>query len=270
MNNLLQVLAWHAALIAAGSATGHHPACWFLFILICLTHQRAMSEWTHEASHFNFMIGRRRLNDFLQNLLIAPIFFKTIATHRAAHFDHHAHRAFFVDNDEETMFYQVSSRRGLLRACLMDLIGLTALRLFLVSRKHRVKSPTWLVLWPFVAHFGIAALLLLNGHWKLYLVYDVLLVSVHIFLMRLRIFFQHVELPPPAGGPVKHTTVPRNLRGNLLIRFLFTSDLMAFHQAHHDKPGIPFRELIAAHQRGDFDCERRAFPVLTGLWKHLP
>jgi fatty acid desaturase len=264
--NFWLLLSHHAAL-ALWFAWGNRlplPIYVVLSILACLIHQRALSEWIHEAAHFKFVLGRKR-NDRWIDRLAGVFFLSRITTHRKGHLEHHRLRQFFDDADPDTHLLRVRTRRDFRRAMLKDLTGLTALKMFSVrhGEKPSGSSPG---LWPFLAaHIGMAGLLFLAGRIEICFFYYVTLGCLYPLLNRLRVYGQHLSLAGDGG-------VSRTIDAGFWDRLFFTSPRMLYHYEHHRFPAAPYRALPdLCERKGDttvFSTSR--WWVLNEVYRALP
>lgn len=198
VGNVALVLGTHAGLVACfWLAYQVLPLVLYvpLSMVACVIHQRAMSEWIHEAAHFN-LLRTKRWNDLLGDLLAGIWFALPTASYRATHFQHHARDAFFLPGDRDTVFLLVGSRRELRRAMLRDVLGLTVAAQYLRFRDPSGQPPASA---GFLALTALAQVALLATLWWLgrldaWLLYYLSLVTLYPLMNRVRTYDQHVEL----------------------------------------------------------------------------
>jgi hypothetical protein len=130
-----------------------------LFLILCsIIHQKYMSEWVHESAHINIMINKRK-NDLFTNIFISVIFGTSITKHRHGHLIHHKIKNFFYDNDPDTRFLMVKTKRNLKLSLFQDILGITALKMILfdrsvISPKSKLKKNSFTrSRWPILSSF---------------------------------------------------------------------------------------------------------------------
>src|SRR5262245_37376732 len=132
VQNILSILISHAGLAAWFWAGYEVTPLWIYVpgsIAAALIHQRALSEWIHEAAHFN-LVPSRRWNDRLINVLAGILFANNIVDHRAGHLKHHSNARFFGNDDPDTRLLKISTRSEFWKQIAADLCGRTAVRMF--------------------------------------------------------------------------------------------------------------------------------------------
>jgi len=263
--NLLYLLGTHAAL---GTwfwlAGGVLPLALWLpaSVLVCVIHQRAMSEWIHEAAHFN-LVPDRRWNDSLGNALAAFAFVTTTRRYRESHFRHHAREDFFVPEDDDTGMHTIASRREFRRELRRDAVGLSALTTYrrIGQRTAGVPRSARELAETAVPHLVLLGWLLLVGRPEVYLLYYGTLATAYPVVNRLRFYGQHVKLGDGGTVRVAGSDVSRTIEASVLDRLFLTSTLLLYHHEHHRHPHLPYRALPLL-------CERAADPnrYLASRW----
>ena len=75
-----------------------------------------------------------------------------------------------------------------------------------------------------------------------YLIYYLTLGTLYHLQLRFRVICQHIFLNKENKIQYNLTT-SRTIKGGLLEKIFFTSDITAYHNLHHDFPQYPFRKL---------------------------
>lgn len=272
--NVVHVLATHALLAAWLWATWRAlplEAYLPLGCLACLIHQRAMSEWIHEGAHFN-LVRNRRLNDTLTNMLVCVWFGITVDDYRSTHFPHHAKDTFFVDDDGDTVFLEIGSRRGFWLAILRDLVGFTFLeqyRRFKAGGRGRGAHSLVLTLG---VQGSLVLLLLWLGRVDAYVLYYATLALLYPLLNRIRVYGQHVAVDAEGRSHFPESAASRTIDAGFVDRVLVTSPRMLYHHEHHRWPHLPYRALSGLCVPSD-DGNRYArsrWAVLRAIYRGLP
>jgi fatty acid desaturase len=274
--NVLHVLLTHALLVA-----------WFwiafpwlplaasipLSLLVCVVHQRAMSEWIHEGAHFN-LVPNRKWNDRLTDALAGVWFGLPVRTYRAIHFAHHRRDEFFVDDDPDTVFLVVGSRREFWRGVVRDLTGVTILRQFARFQSKdptMARDPRFLVATA-VVHVTVLVLLFRIGWLDAAILYYVSLATLYPLLNRLRTYGQHAALDPSTPNVVAGSRISRTIDAGLLDRLVHTSPRLMYHHEHHRHPYLPYRALrgLVVPDAGIDRYSRSRWGVLRAVYVRLP
>ncbi len=274
--NVATLLATHAGL-ASWCAFAFLSFPWWgailLSVLPCLIHQRAMSEWIHEASHYNLLRDPGR-NDTVGNVLAAFAFLTTIQTYRSSHLPHHARQDFFVPEDGDTGMHVIATRREFRRGLVRDALGINALETYTRIRDRRARGTVGgrerlETLVPLVVIVGG---LLATGNLGVLVAYYGTLGAVYPVMNRLRSYGQHVTLCEGGGAIVAGSKTSRTIEGGILDRLLVTSSLLLFHYEHHAHPNLPYRALssLCAREESANRYARRRLPILRGLYRALP
>ncbi len=272
--NVAHVLATHALLIAwfwLGFVLLPLAVYLPLSLLVCLVHQRAMSEWIHEGAHLN-LVPNRTWNDRLTDLLAGFWFALPVRVYREIHFQHHRKFGFFVPDDPDTVFLEVGSRRSFWYAILRDLTGLTVLRQLRRfnelappgERKRRMLT----VLGPLT----VVAVTFALGRLDAALLYYFTLATLYPLLNRLRTYAQHVTIDEVAGSRVDGSEVSRTVDAGVLDRIVHTSPRLLYHHEHHLYPHLPYRALRHVLVPSDDvnRYSRRRWRVLRAVYVGLP
>lgn len=280
--NILEILVMHASLVAwiclAPLLVPILPFC-LLTLVISAVHQRQASEWLHEGLHFN-IFPNRTINELVSQFGLAALFAINVNKMRDAHFRHHKVISFFGEQDTDTRYAIVTSRKDLMLSLLRDISGLTALSNYLgvmLSQKNRESR---LVINDTIGAmaFYLSVLLAYGAFGVLFFSFDcagvvVYLVSIatlYPVLGRMRLYGQHLQIDKDGRGLIEQSHVSRTVNGTLLDRIFISSRLMQYHWEHHRYPGMPFRELekLAKIDYSDANrCTASHWPILVALWR---
>jgi len=223
-----------------------------IIIIFSLIHQKFIGEFLHEGSHYH-LNNKRYLNDLISNYLVGLFFFVTVKNYRKKHFTHHEFSKYFDDEDPETGPLKIYSKKDFWKNIFYDLIGINGL-IFLInytnqdskSRSSKYKSKNNLVLDKslFILILIQSILLLISFYYNFiiyYLIYYFTLGTLYHFQLRFRILGQHVFLKP--GKKINYNiSTSRTIKGGLLEKLFFTSDITAYHDLHHRYPHLPYRK----------------------------
>jgi fatty acid desaturase len=236
--NLGWLLAMHATLCAA---------LWWLpaplALVACVIHQRMLSEWFHEATHWN-LLPDRTWNDRLCDLLIGPFNGTRVRSNRPGHFRHHAAREFFVPEDPDTAKAAATTRRELWAGVLRDLTGRTALGAFLTASSGGRFDWPWFGGLALLHGAGFAATVA-AGRWELYPLYFGSLLTLYPLANRARLYAQHAALDPDGTVRLNGSTVSRTFHAGLAEQLLLHGPMIMYHHEHHARPVLPYRALRA-------------------------
>ena len=271
IRNVAYVLCLHASLIVWFIvARSHLSLATYILVtpFVCLIHQRILSEWYHEATHYN-LVNQKRLNDPLADLLMSFFLGPSIAANRARHFRHHAAQVYFVDDDPETALYTASSRSDLVRGFARDLTGLTALRAFrdvVGSGSKRKETSGYVAYWFFVllaGHGILFAATILLGAPEVYFFYYGTLLTLYTALNRLRTYGQHA-IVVEEGAVAVASPVSRTIFGNAIEWIVLNTAVMKYHHEHHAFPNLPYRALAGlAAENNDRTINTHAESILN-------
>jgi len=234
-----------------------------------------MSEWVHESAHFNILINKK-INDLFTNFFISVIFGLNIADHRHSHFIHHKLTEFFNENDPDTGFLMVKTKRQLKLSLLQDILGITALKMF--YGRSKLKKPIikrnlniLFFVYLFCFHTTIMYVLYIKGLWQYYVIYYTTLGTIYPFVNRIRVYGQHIEIDKNGIGNLESSSTSRSIKGGFFYKLFFTSDLMTYHNEHHKKASIPYRGLrkMCNHKFEKNTFTRNSWPVIRSLYKGL-
>lgn len=244
-----------------------------LSLVACVIHQRAMSEWIHEASHYS-LTRSRRWNDLLGNLFSGIWFALPVGVYRASHTAHHRADGFFTESDPETVFLAVASRREFRRAIGRDLVGGTMIVQYRRFRAEQSQGGGGLGMRLAFALclLGLLAAMWAIGRLDVIVLYYGSLVTLYPLLNRLRTYVQHGRIEPDGRAQLAGSHVSRTTDCGLLDRIVWTSPRLLYHDDHHRYPYLPWRALVAMYEPSD-DVNvsiRRRWPVLRAVYRGLP
>ena len=252
-------------------------------ILLSLIHQREINDWVHEATHWN-LYPVKKWNDFWASVLGAFWFGAPITALRQEHFKHHTTKEYFIPGDPDTEKLAIHSRSDLIRGLFEDFSGIGAIKHYVCYileklSSNDVKQPASdgpSLLLPLLiigaGHFVIVAALTLLGRLEIYFIYYGTLLTLYRASHRLRIYGQHLSISPEGTGQCGGTKVSRTVNCGWLDKLIFASDVMLYHNEHHDKPHLPYRALRVI-------CERKSAvnsyteirsPSFKAMWNITP
>ncbi len=247
---------------------------WLLTLVAIFLHQKEMSEWVHEASHYN-LLKNRKWNDLLINAVTAPLFGVSIAQYRNLHFSHHSAEAFFTSDDPDTRSMIARNRHQLYRDCLLDLTGVRALQIYLqVALKPQTNGKKenrslGFFFYMCTFHSCLLVFFISVGQWQIYFLYMLNLISIYQLFSRLRTYGQHAGLRTDGTTQTFETRNSRTMVAGFWDRVVFNSKLMLYHHEHHLYPTLPYRALEAISQPQNdpnLYCTSR-WSILKGLTK---
>jgi fatty acid desaturase len=244
-----------------------------LSLVVCVVHQRAMSEWIHEASHYSLTRSRRG-NDLVGNLLSGIWFALPVDVYRASHTAHHRAREFFTEADPESAFLVVDSRRGFRRAILADLLGGTIVVQYRRFRTEQSGGGSGLgqrLLFG-LCLLGLLVVMWVIGRLDVIALYYGSLITLYPLLNRLRTYGQHAQLDPDGGATLAGSHISRTTDCGLVDRIVWTSPRLLYHDDHHRYPYLPWRALVAMYEPSDDPnrCTRHRWANLRAIYGGLP
>ena len=258
--NLTYVLLLHISLLFVVIAFAHLPAFSLMYLIlpiICVVHQRLVSEWIHEASHFN-LYNDKKINDFLSDLLLGFIFATPIKSYRVNHLKHHITKDYFSNEDIELRVLHFESGKSLCIALIKDLLCLNALNMFIRSKNYGKElglEVAKLILLVrkyrvvILSQTTLLVLVVLSNQLPLLCIYYFTLLSIYPMVNRIRTYGQHVCLFAPRGFCLAGSQVSRTIFASRIEQVLICSPVIMFHHEHHLYPSLPYRTLrkIAVH-----------------------
>lgn len=254
--NCAYLLAMHAGLLAWlcwGRELLPYPVFIVVSVAFCLVHQRILSEWFHEATHWNLVPGRR-WNDALADLLIGTFNGTRVRNNRAGHFRHHAVTVYFTADDPDTRGSAAASRGELVRGLLRDLSGASALTTFLAAARggegrNLPAALAWLGA-LLLLHGALLVWSVLAGRADIYPIYFVTLLTLYPIANRFRLYAQHASLETDGSYKLNGSGASRTFHASLVEQVLLHSPMIMYHNEHHAAPNLPYRALRARSRSG--------------------
>ena len=246
-----------------------------LSLLVCVVHQRAMSEWIHEAAHYS-LTRSRRWNDLLGNLLSGIWFALPVDVYRASHTAHHRAAEYFTEADPESVFLAVDSRRALRRAILVDLVGGTMVVQYRRFQAERAQGGggggMGQRLLFALCLLGLLVVMAMIGRLDVIALYYGSLITLYPLLNRLRTYGQHARLEPDGTATLAGSHISRTTDCGLIDRIVFTSPRLLYHDDHHQYPYLPWRALAAMdeHQGDANHRTTHRWAMLRAMYRGLP
>jgi fatty acid desaturase len=256
--NISYVLILHAALIGwlwYGRLVVPYTAFVVLSVLACVIHQRILSEWFHEATHWN-IVADRIWSDWLSDLLIGPFNGTRVMSNRPNHFRHHAATVFFTPDDPDTDKAAAATRAELFRGVLIDLSGRTAIEAFLSATgagtedggRVRFGKVLWF-LWLGAIHAAGLYVTIAAGYYEIYPIYFFSLLALYPVANRFRLYVQHAWIREDGTIYLNESGASRTYFGGLFTQLFLISPMIMYHYEHHAWPSLPYRALRATTKR---------------------
>ena len=258
ITNIIYILVMHAALIG-WLWYGRLAMPYMIFVLVsiaaCVIHQRILSEWFHEATHWN-IVPDRTWSDWIGDPLIGSFNGTRAKSNRPGHFKHHAATEFFTPDDPDTRSSAASNREELVRGILRDLSGRTAIEAFLnalgagaeKAGEARFGNIAWFV-WLIGVH-GLGVYLTVSaGYYEIYPIYFLTLLTLYPVANRFRLYVQHASIREDGTIYLVDSGASRTYPGGLFTQFFLISPMIMYHYEHHAWPSLPYRALRAMVKR---------------------
>jgi len=250
--NLVYLLFMHSVLIGwLVFARGWMPFGGYVLssLLVSTIYLRILTEWFHEATHWNLVPGRR-LNDFLGDLLIGTPIGTQLNSNRPGHFRHHAATEFFNADDPDTLYQAAGSIGELVVGILRDLSGITAVSTFLRATQlgtesgqgGRLSAAGWFI-WLLVFHGTCLVLSIQTGRYEIYPIYVVSVLCLYPVANRFRLFTQHAWIRDDGSVYLVDSGASRTYHGSLMTQLILISPMIMYHYEHHARPSLPYRAL---------------------------
>jgi len=245
-------------------------------IILILFHQRMMSEWMHEASHWN-ILKWRKANDLAANTLIFPFLGVTTELNRTHHFKHHNNTHFFVAGDPDTESHIVETKKQFWHHVFSSLMGKAAFKMFFTwlrigqktDQKKNSQALKYIALG--ITHSVLFAYSIQTGYWYIYPFYFGVLITIYPIFQTFRAWGQHACVRSDGTAFLTNSTISRSMYGGLVEKLFFNSAVMAYHYEHHKWPGLPFRQLSRIAERHD-DVNINGtgcLPIISSVWNGL-
>ncbi len=254
VTNIIYILVMHGVLIGwlwYGRLIVPYAVFVLLSVLACVFHQRILSEWFHEATHWN-IAPDRVWSDRIGDLLIGPFNGTRVKSNRSGHFKHHGETEFFTVDDPDTASSMAATRGELIRGILKDLSGQTAIQTFLrVSRagdrrgwRDTLSKLVWMIWLAAIHSLGLFATFS-TGRYEIYPIYFLTLLSLYPVGNRFRLYLQHAWIREDGTICLVESGASRTYFGGLLTQLFLSSPMIMYHHEHHAWPGLPYRALRA-------------------------
>ena len=216
-----------------------------IFLVISFIHQKFLGEFIHEGCHFH-LFNSRKLNDFISNYLVGLFFFVSVQNYRKKHFEHHKHEEFFKETDPETAPIKVFTKKEFWKKVFLDLIGVNGIKFLLRYTNHEEDAGKFKTDYNFylilTLQMSFLIMIFQTKFLIFYIIYYFSLGTLYHLQLRLRVLGQHLYLEN--NKPIQYEkTTSRTIKGNILEKLFFTSDIAAYHDLHHLHPYYPYRKL---------------------------
>lgn len=214
-----------------------------LALLVVGQRQRALGNLMHDAAHRN-LTRRRRLNDLLARMLIAPLLFLSLSRYRDLHFRHHLQLGCAV-GDPDLIPIPAHKARSWQRALLANALSPAALAGsafgHLADQGMRRRSRLYIVGWWAVATGLLAWAATPSAAVQVLALWLAARVSVFHLITTFREMCDHHGLEP--GGVFSFT---RDLQAPGPWAWLIHPRHNGYHLTHHLLPAIPYYRLPQA------------------------
>lgn len=213
-------------------------------VLVWGVAQHAMLNVVHEASHYS-LSRRRKLNDFIGNILFAVPIGLTVQRYRAVHEDHHKQLA--TDGDPSGFLIDPAvTNRQMLKSLLFLLAGRVVFDLIAGLRGQKNKKDATVaadrarLLMLIGFHVPLFCALLYFGYWQMHVVWVMTAATFTPFLDGVRTIAEHRFGDEHDGHTRSHHT-------NAVVSAIF-APFFQYHWEHHLFPSIPHSKLPRFHQ----------------------
>ena len=240
-----------------------------LFVIISLIHHKFLGEFIHEGSHYH-LHKSKKVNELISNFLKGVFFFVSVNNYRKKHFKHHEYETFFNPDDPETGPLKILSKKEFWKNIFFDLTGFNGL-LFLLNyanldaksrsgldkKKSSIKFDKIFII-ILIMQITVFILSIFYNFVLYYLIYYFTLGTLYHLQLRFRIICQHIYLTE--DNKIQHDiTTSRTIKGGLLEKLFFTSDVTAYHDLHHKSPQYPFRKCREIFKEKGFVNDKNIF-----------
>lgn len=249
-----------------------HPLTVILALIVLGGRQLGCAILMHEGSH-GTLFASKGLSRFVSDWFAGKLVWTDQERYRVHHGKHHRYTGTERDVDRSLVANLPTTRRGLYRKCLRDLLGFTGLKrilgLFLMDMgllkwtvatdTHRLPKRAWgehfrsLIqhAWGVWLMNALMALVLwLCGELWIYGVWVLAYLTTFSLFLRIRSLAEHACLEQ-SPDMLKNT---RTTRAGWLARLTVAPLSVNYHLEHHLMPGVPYYRLKRMHsllrQRG--------------------
>ena len=216
-----------------------------------------LSNFIHEAGHYNLVPGRAR-NDFAANLLLAWVLGSSVASYRQVHFQHH--RALGTTEDSEISYFDALGMRYLVEGMLgIKAVGASRRRARIEARLAKQAAAdervgggsriAWVAI-AAVANLALVVALVLLGSVAAAVAWLCGLLLFFPFLSSLRQLLEHRSEDADPG--IDYTTVDHGavnrLFGDGPVSSTYGSAGFNRHALHHWEPNLSYTRLKDVEQ----------------------
>ena len=253
VENLLLILGLHVIFFVSSFLIVKELELIFslpLFVVLSLIHHKFLGEFIHEGSHYH-LFKNKTVNEYISNYLVGVFFFVSVSNYRKKHFKHHEFERFFDSEDPETGPLKIRSKKEFWKNIFLDLVGFNGIMLLLNYTNQEAGSRSSVTNSKFKLdkHFVIILLMqasfitvsIIYNFFIFYIAYYLTLGTLYHLQLRFRILGQHIYLKKDNKIQYDITT-SRTIKGGILEKLFFTSDITAYHDLHHLHPQYPFRK----------------------------
>lgn len=267
--NVISVFASYSVLAVAIYFCNAQDSFWgkLIAINLCFLFQKSISEWLHEAAHFN-LVRDKSINDSLTRFFIAPVFMTTIEAYRSTHFRHHKSSEFFDGKDKETSLYDIDFKKYPLLEFIIIASGFYFVLSFLIVvfpsnptkmlKKSFFVKLSWLSVYVSFVYFVMShqfdsfvlfisiyivsflsfySVFTFNRSLNQHSLYPNILILISSMIRSNECFSR---IPCQDLGP---SSITRDGSKSIVSKLFVASDVMRFHQLHHKYPNLPWRQL---------------------------
>ena len=270
IENLAMILGLHAMFFLSTYLLVKNLELMFclpLFVVLSLIHHKFLGEFIHEGAHYH-LYRNKTINEYISNYLVGIFFFISVRNYRKKHFKHHEYKLFFKPEDPETGPLKIRTKKELWKNIFLDLVGFNGL-LFLLnytnqgaasrsSQKHSELKLEKIFFVILFIQFLVFVNSIIYGYFIFYITYYLTLGTLYHLQLRFRIVCQHIFLKKKNKIQYNVTT-SRTIKGGLLEKLFFTSDITAYHDLHHRYPQYPFRKCKEMILKKSFSKDKNIF-----------
>ena len=245
-----------------------HPLTWLVALVVLGGRQLSLAILMHDASH-GTLFKSKWLNDYVGDYLCGIAVGVELKRYRLHHLTHHARTGTDGDTDRSLSAPFPTTRAGLARKFVRDLLGISGLRReFGVLMMHLglikwtvandvVKLPQegrrWTSyvsslarnMWRTVLfHAVLIGVMAATGHAWLYLAWIAAYLTTYGLFMRIRSMAEHA-CTEKSPDMLRNT---RTTRAGLLARATVAPLRVHLHIEHHVMPAVPYFRLPAMHR----------------------
>lgn len=227
-----------------------NPMLYVFAVALIGSRQHALLVLMHDGTHYR-LLGNRRLNDWLAEVILAWPHLISVRQYRKNHFAHHRHLNTAQDTDLQRRLGDPEwefplKAASLAKILVRDVTGLNArsmLRLvFSVASADAV--PAWFLLTRYGFYAAALGTIACAGALKGFALYWIVPLFTWLALvMRVRGIAEHRAIKGPERGyPLTRTT-----DASLLERIFVAPKNVNYHIEHHFFPSVPFYRLPELH-----------------------